>query len=443
MMNEHARKVFIFSFPFVGHTNPVLGFCNKLREKNKNIEIIIYSRPNFKTFIENAGAQFRDYDIEMRSEDESPTIVNELNIFRLALKTVDFANKVAKRLCDDVLRDRPDMILYDKSTVFARLSIDFILNEYKKRNLKPFKLVRYVTTFLMDRHYPNSQEKKLLKLPVIAALIFLATFMLKKFIFYVKHGVYNRSIAYSSTFDPLDNETTMIFTFPELQPRGHLRDKNIFKFVGCSFDEKLHATSGNNLVQQSNDVLNQLPIRIDSSKTEYDLIYVAFGTILTNQIDVYLRIIKALKLVNEERPIKVIIATGTKCYGYLTEKYDIPPFIHLMKSAPQIDILKKASLFITHNGMNSTSESIHFGVPMLCLPMTTDQPLVAYRVADELGLGLRLNFKTADIKQLKDAVVKMLTDSIFREKCLVYKDYSRNYDGITNSANLIYEILNK
>lgn len=45
--------------------------------------------------------------------------------------------------------------------------------------------------------------------------------------------------------------------------------------------------------------------------------------------------------------------------------------------------------------MNSTSESIYFGVPMICLPLSTaaDQLLITYRVTDELGLGIRLNPK--------------------------------------------------
>jgi UDP:flavonoid glycosyltransferase YjiC (YdhE family) len=53
----------------------------------------------------------------------------------------------------------------------------------------------------------------------------------------------------------------------------------------------------------------------------------------------------------------------------------------LLPFAPQVDILKRASLFITHAGMNSVSESIQYGVPLICVPQYGDQPLVAYRVS--------------------------------------------------------------
>jgi MGT family glycosyltransferase len=52
-------------------------------------------------------------------------------------------------------------------------------------------------------------------------------------------------------------------------------------------------------------------------------------------------------------------------------------------------VLKQAGLFITHGGMNSTSEALANGVPLLVFPQHGDQHLVAARVV-ELGAGLRL-----------------------------------------------------
>ncbi|WP_442789489.1 nucleotide disphospho-sugar-binding domain-containing protein [Paenibacillus sp. CAA11] len=57
---------------------------------------------------------------------------------------------------------------------------------------------------------------------------------------------------------------------------------------------------------------------------------------------------------------------------------------------PQLEVLQKAKLFITHGDMNSTSESLYYGVPLIVLPQSADQPIVA-RCVDEIGAGIHLN----------------------------------------------------
>ncbi len=52
-------------------------------------------------------------------------------------------------------------------------------------------------------------------------------------------------------------------------------------------------------------------------------------------------------------------------------------------------MLGEASVFLTHCGMNSVSESIWCGVPMVLAPQQSEEGAVARRAA-ELGSGLRL-----------------------------------------------------
>ncbi|MFR9221427.1 MAG: glycosyltransferase [Flavonifractor plautii] len=52
-------------------------------------------------------------------------------------------------------------------------------------------------------------------------------------------------------------------------------------------------------------------------------------------------------------------------------------------------MLGEASVFLTHCGMNSVSESIWCGVPMVLAPQQSEEGAVARRAA-ELGAGLRL-----------------------------------------------------
>ncbi len=77
----------------------------------------------------------------------------------------------------------------------------------------------------------------------------------------------------------------------------------------------------------------------------------------------------------------------------------LPPRIKLLKEAPQLQILSKTDIFITHGGLSSVREAIHFGVPMLVFPCWNDQPGNAARVVVH-GLGLRGNIRTINHRSL-------------------------------------------
>jgi UDP:flavonoid glycosyltransferase YjiC (YdhE family) len=116
-----------------------------------------------------------------------------------------------------------------------------------------------------------------------------------------------------------------------------------------------------------------------------------------------------------------------------------------LPKSPQIEILKRASLFLTHNGMNSTSESIHYGVPMICLPQgkMSDQPLVAERIADELGCGIRLDSENLKPNELVSAIRKVLDDKSYLERTLRLAHISQKTNGALNGANYIIELIDK
>jgi UDP:flavonoid glycosyltransferase YjiC (YdhE family) len=93
--------------------------------------------------------------------------------------------------------------------------------------------------------------------------------------------------------------------------------------------------------------------------------------------------------------------------------------------------------------MNSTSEAIHFAVPMVCVPISSDQPLVAYRVADELGLGVRLDFVDMKPEQVRNAAHTILSDKSFFLRAARFAKFSKEYKGYYNGAQLIKSELEK
>ena len=101
-----------------------------------------------------------------------------------------------------------------------------------------------------------------------------------------------------------------------------------------------------------------------------------------------------------------------------------------MAHTPQIEILKRTSLFITHAGMNSVSEALQYGVPIICLPLSGDQPFVAWRVADELGIGIRLQADDElSVSKVKNAISEILDNQIYRERAYDFSVISKRYSG--------------
>ena len=81
---------------------------------------------------------------------------------------------------------------------------------------------------------------------------------------------------------------------------------------------------------------------------------------------------------------------------------------------PQLELLSKVDAVICHGGHNTTTEALSNGLPLIVCPIKDDQPVVAQQVADS-GAGLRLSFTRPRAAQLKEAVLRLLNESSFRE----------------------------
>jgi MGT family glycosyltransferase len=78
-----------------------------------------------------------------------------------------------------------------------------------------------------------------------------------------------------------------------------------------------------------------------------------------------------------------------------------------IKFVPQLEVLKRANVFISHGGMNSVSEALYYNVPLVIIPMSANQPFVAYRVS-ELGAGIFLPKEKINAESLKASVETIL-----------------------------------
>ena len=96
------------------------------------------------------------------------------------------------------------------------------------------------------------------------------------------------------------------------------------------------------------------------------IVVVSLGTFLSSRMDVLARIAGALRRVD----VRVAMAIGD---GDREELGDLPTDWLVRPTLPQVTLLERASVLVTHAGNNSVTEALTFGVPMLALPFSTDQ----------------------------------------------------------------------
>jgi zeaxanthin glucosyltransferase len=92
---------------------------------------------------------------------------------------------------------------------------------------------------------------------------------------------------------------------------------------------------------------------------------------------------------------------------------EVLPNVVVVERAPQLAVLKRAQVMITHGGLGSVKECITHAVPMLGVPLDVDQPGNVARIVHH-GLGLASDVKTATQRELLAALEQLLHEPRFR-----------------------------
>jgi zeaxanthin glucosyltransferase len=112
----------------------------------------------------------------------------------------------------------------------------------------------------------------------------------------------------------------------------------------------------------------------------------------------------------------------------------------VVKFAPQLELVKRAAVVITHAGLNTVLESLAEGVPLVALPLGNDQPGVAARVAAR-GAGVVLSRRGLNVARLRDAVRDVLTEDRYRNAARWLQAEMGKVDGLEIAVNVIEEAL--
>jgi UDP:flavonoid glycosyltransferase YjiC (YdhE family) len=108
--------------------------------------------------------------------------------------------------------------------------------------------------------------------------------------------------------------------------------------------------------------------------------------------------------------------------------------------APQLEILKRAALVITHAGLNTALESLCEGVPLVAVPLANDQHGVAARVKAR-GACVVVSRRRLTASRLRKTIVLVLQEPRYREAAKVLQKAIHGLDGPGRAADLIEQVL--
>ncbi|MGM0386350.1 MAG: nucleotide disphospho-sugar-binding domain-containing protein [Actinomycetota bacterium] len=130
------------------------------------------------------------------------------------------------------------------------------------------------------------------------------------------------------------------------------------------------------------------------------VVYVSLGSFLSVRSDVLARVAEALRGLD----VRVALARGQtplEALGPVPETWLVRDVL------PQVTLLGRSVLTVTHGGNNSVTESLTAGVPMLVLPFSTDQFAGAAAIEDA-GFGECLDPNAASAEEIRESAVRLL-----------------------------------
>ncbi len=168
--------------------------------------------------------------------------------------------------------------------------------------------------------------------------------------------------------------------------------------------------------------------------TGQPLIYASMGTLQNRLLWIFQMIAEACV----ELDVQLVIALGG---GASPESLpELPGNTIVVGYAPQLELLQKATLTITHAGMNTTLESLSNGVPMVAIPIANDQPGVAARIA-WTGTGEVIPLGKVSVASLHKAIKQVLTEDSYKKNALKLQEAIKRAGGVSRAADIIEQVI--
>ncbi|MCI5637248.1 MAG: glycosyl transferase [Sarcina ventriculi] len=370
------KNILIVNISAHGHVNPTIKLVKDLISFGN--KVTYYSTEDFREKIEGAGATFKSYEYkEIKGKDggrgdEKTLISNMVNL--------------ADAVLSEVLKETQkfDCLIYNSVLSVGK-------NIAEKLNIE--KTISFYTTFAFSKDMvnmfaknTNASNNNVDFRKMLASFEEATQDINKKYDIKVKNMI--------ETMINSEADLNLVFTSKYYQPFAQEFDDK-FIFVGPSLTERTE----------------QIDFKLEKDKDK-KLIYISLGTIDNQNLDFYKKTFEAY---GSMKDVQVVLSVGKKTN--ISDLGDIPQNFKVYNYVPQLEVLKKTDVFVTHGGMNSSSEALYNNIPLVIVPQFGDQFIVGNRVV-ELGAGILLPAKDATVAKLQEDMNLLLNDSSYKENAI-------------------------
>ena len=157
------------------------------------------------------------------------------------------------------------------------------------------------------------------------------------------------------------------------------------------------------------------------------LVYLSLGSLGSGDVGLMRKLIHELA----DAPYRVIVSMGPQ-----HAELELAPNMAGAEFLPQVSLLPEVDLVVTHGGNNTVTEALHFGKPMVVLPLFWDQYDNAQRI-DETGFGKRLDTYAHDGGDLTGAIDELLADAGLADRLERVSEHLAGVRGTERAAELI------
>jgi MGT family glycosyltransferase len=173
-----------------------------------------------------------------------------------------------------------------------------------------------------------------------------------------------------------------------------------------------------------------LPAEVANRPDDVGLVYLSLGSLGGADVELMQRLVDVLGTTRH----RFIVSKGPQA-----DRINLTDNMVGAQMLPQTKVIPQVDLVISHGGNNTVTESLHFGKPLIVLPLFWDQYENAQRI-DELGFGVRLDTYAFPDAALTDAVERLLADAELRTRLADVGSAIRARDGLRVGADVIERV---